>query len=143
MNFHVGITDKQWFDFLSARKPDEVNFWRPGAGPGFAALVQGEPFLFKLHAPDNFIVGGGFFVRFTRLPLSMAWDVFEEKNGCESLPALREQILRYRDRSGLPEKDLAIGCIVLAVPFFFERDMWMPVPSDWSPHIQQAKRYSA
>src|SRR6476619_379555 len=43
------ITDKDWFDSLSALQPDEVNFWQPGAPctpltrttrfPGFAPLA--------------------------------------------------------------------------------------------------------
>jgi putative restriction endonuclease len=36
----------------------EVNFWAPGAA-SFKALQFGELFLFKLHAPLNFVVGGG------------------------------------------------------------------------------------
>jgi putative restriction endonuclease len=44
-------------------------------------LQPGEPFLFKLHSPDNFIVGGGFFVRYSPLPIWLAWDAFQQKNG--------------------------------------------------------------
>ncbi len=40
---------------------DEVNFWQPGGNRLFRTLQIGEPFLFKLHSPDNFIVSGGFF----------------------------------------------------------------------------------
>ena len=38
---------------------DEVNFWQPSGGRRFHALEPGEPFLFKLHYPENAIVGGG------------------------------------------------------------------------------------
>ena len=38
---------------------------------GRFALEPGEPFLFKLHSPMNFIVGGGFFIRSERLPLTL------------------------------------------------------------------------
>ena len=75
MKFWVGVTDKNWFDYLSRINPDEVNFWKPG-GQGFGALDIGEPFLFKLHSPINKIVGGGYFVRSERIPLSLAWDAF-------------------------------------------------------------------
>ncbi len=39
------------------------------------------------------------------------------------------------------ELDLAIGCIVLTSPFFFEREDWIPVPRDWHRNIVQGKGY--
>ena len=36
-------------------------------------MDAGWPFLFKLHSPHNFVVGGGSFVRFTALPCFLAW----------------------------------------------------------------------
>jgi len=60
----IGITDYDWFLFLSALPGvDEVNFWQPGGRTNFRALQPGELFLFKLHAPRNFIVGFGVFAR--------------------------------------------------------------------------------
>ncbi len=62
MRAFVAVTDKDWYQFLAGRPNlDEVNFWQPSAATGFAALEPGEPFLFKLHSPGNYIVGGGFF----------------------------------------------------------------------------------
>lgn len=29
MKFWVGVTDNDWFQFLSREAPDEVNFWQP------------------------------------------------------------------------------------------------------------------
>jgi putative restriction endonuclease len=59
---YVGLTDRDWFNFLSRRAElDEVNFWQPRASTAFAALKLGEPSLFKLHSPDNYVVVGGFF----------------------------------------------------------------------------------
>jgi hypothetical protein len=56
---YVGLTDLRWFEFLSATAPiDEVNFWQPSGGRHFRALSAGEPFLFKLRSPRNYIVGG-------------------------------------------------------------------------------------
>ena len=72
MKFWVGVTDDDWFEYLRARVPDEVNFWQPSGRPATNALVEGTPFLFKLHSPNNFIVGGGFFVRFIPLPAAVA-----------------------------------------------------------------------
>jgi hypothetical protein len=81
MKLYIGVTDNHWFQFLSQLQPDEINFWQPGGKQTFAALSPGEPFLFKLHSPLNFIVGGGFFVRHSFLPVSLAWDAFGDKNG--------------------------------------------------------------
>ena len=67
MVMYVGVTDENWYSQLSEQKPDEVNFWNP-SGRTLKALQEGELFLFKLHAPRNYIVGGGFFVRFSALP---------------------------------------------------------------------------
>ena len=44
-------------------------------------LHRREPFLFKLHAPENYIVGGGFFATSSLLPASLAWQAFGVKNG--------------------------------------------------------------
>jgi hypothetical protein len=62
VNLYVGITDYDWFSFLAAQPDvDEVNFWQTGGRTNFPALRPGELFLFKLHSPRNFIVGGGFY----------------------------------------------------------------------------------
>ena len=59
MRFWVGVTDREWFEYLRVLGPDEVNFWQPSSRRLAEFLQPGVPFLFKLHAPDNFIVGGG------------------------------------------------------------------------------------
>jgi len=60
VNLYVGITDYDWFRFFSALPGiDEVNFWQPGGRTNFQALRPGELFLFKLHAPRNFILDVG------------------------------------------------------------------------------------
>jgi putative restriction endonuclease len=141
MKVWVGVTDRSWFEHLAALKPDEVNFWRP-SGPGeFHVLQPGEPFLFKLKSPNNFVVGGGYFVRYSRLPLSLAWAAFEQKNGASSLDQLRKSIRQYRhDDDAL---DPVIGCNVLAEPFFLPRSEWVPSPPSWSPNIVTGKSYDA
>ena len=96
MRLFVGVTDDQWFHFLARQTGcEEVNFWRP-SGTGFQALGEGELFLFKLHAPHHFIVGGGFFARALQLPLSLAWDSFGTANGVRDLPEMRRKIAKYR-----------------------------------------------
>ena len=62
VSLYIGITDYEWFRFLSLlQSVEEVNFWQPGGQTNFRALQPGELFLFKLHSPNNFIVGGGLF----------------------------------------------------------------------------------
>jgi putative restriction endonuclease len=142
VKFWVGVTDRDWFDFLAARQPDEVNFWQPSGGRLFRALQPGEPFLFKLHSPDNFIVGGGFFVRHAAIPISLAWESFGEKNGVSELKALRERVWKYRRREGeATTSDPVIGCSILAEPFFLPRNDWLPVPHTWAKNIVQGKTY--
>jgi putative restriction endonuclease len=135
----VGVTDKNWFELLSVLRPDEVNFWQPSGSRSFRVLRAGEPFLFKLHAPDNFIVGGGFFVRYSALPASLAWDAFREKNGVNSLVELGARIRQYRPASD--EIDPMIGCNVLAEPFFLGRDHWIPIPASFALNIVSGKSY--
>ena len=77
--------------------------------------------LFKLHAPRNFIVGGGFFTRFVHLPISLSWEAFGEGNGVRSLSEMRERIAKYRRVPIEPMENPKIGCILLAEPFFFQR----------------------
>ncbi|MBI5021477.1 MAG: HNH endonuclease [Ignavibacteriales bacterium] len=140
MNFYVAVTDNEWFTFLKQRKPDEVNFWRPG-GQTFSALSMGEPLLFKLHTPNSYIVGGGFFVRYTKLPLSMVWKVFGEKNGTDQHDVFIRKIFSYLNVDRQKISDPEIGCVVLGMPFFFERQDWILVPSNWSSNIVRGKRY--
>ncbi len=139
MIYYVGVTDNGWFEYLSEIKPDEVNFWRPGSQLNFRAIAQGAPFLFKLHSPLNYIVGGGFFVSHTFLPLSLAWEVFQEKNGTYGQLDLLKTINSLRADK---ERDPVIGCTVLTDPFFFEKDDWIEAPTDWKPNIVSGKRYS-
>src|SRR5258708_40156419 len=94
----VAVTDKNWFDQLSASAPyDEVNFWQPSGTTQFRALQPGELFLFKLRAPNNFVVGGGIFGHVSIAPLSLAWDAFGLKNGVSSRIEVRPRI-RSRGR---------------------------------------------
>lgn len=141
-NLYIGITDGDWYRFLSRRPElDEINFWQPGGRKQFRALKPGELFLFKLHSPDNYIVGGGFFTYSTLLPSSLAWEAFGDKNGAESLVQMRQRIEKYRRITTGRGQDYTIGNILLAGPFFFDRSHWIPMPKDWSRNIVQGKTY--
>lgn len=144
MRVFVAVTDHDWFTFhASSRSAEEVNFWRPSSDASFKALQLGELLLFKLHSPDNFIAGGGFFAKFLQLPLNMAWDVFRESNGARSLTEMRERIEYYKRSKIGPTENPTIGCIMLAEPFFWPRDAWIPTPRDFSLNIVQGKGYDS
>ena len=55
MKLWVGVTDPDWFAFLSRADVDEVNFWQPSATAPFVGLEPGTPFSFKLKRPYNHI----------------------------------------------------------------------------------------
>ena len=137
----VAVTDGDWFDHLRI-KPQltEVNFWSPSA-KNFKALEPGELFLFKLHAPRNFIVGGGVFAYANSLPCSLAWAAFGESNGADSLVEMRARIAKYRKMTSEDRADFAVGCRILTQPFFLPKERWIPVPDSWSSNIVSFKRY--
>jgi putative restriction endonuclease len=142
MKAFVGVTDREWWGFL--RRQDglaEVNFWQPSGRNTFRALAPGQPFLFKLHYPDNFIVGGGFFGTFSLLPVSLAWRTFGIQNGAGTLQEMRARIERLRRRPADRHEDYTIGCIILVEPFFLDRPDWVPAPADFAPNTVRGKGY--
>ncbi len=138
MKICVGITDKDWYEQLSRMEADEVNFWSPGS-KALANLQENDMFLFKLHYPDNFIVGGAFFVRFTLLPPFLAWDAFQLKNGVMSYDAFLERISKYRDKNRISE-NMQIGCTILTEPFWFRETEWIS-PKNWLRNTVRGKIY--
>jgi len=132
--------------FLRAVEPpiDEVNFWKPGSGTTFAALMPGEPLFFKLKAPYNAIAGFGYFAHFSRLPVSMVWDMYGEANGARSYGEMRQRLVRLRtrfDRTTDPKQDFWIGCILVNQPAFFEDRDWIRTPQDFKGQTVQGKVY--
>ena len=138
MKFYVGVTDNNWFRFLSERSPEEVNFWRPKNQNDFKAIGRGDLFLFKLHAPLNFVVGGGFLLKHEFLPLAMAWSTFGANNGLPDFPSFERAILNHREAA---EETNHLGCTVLVEPFFWPQAQWIPIPKDWSGNIVTGKTY--
>lgn len=139
MKIYLGVTDNNWYNYLSKIQPEDINFWQPGGNANFKVLNAGAPFLFKLKSPINKIGGAGFFSSQTFLPISIAWDVFGERNGCASFEEFKQMILQYRtDKENL---NPTIGCIVLTNPVFFKKEDWLDVPADWSKSIVQGKSY--
>jgi putative restriction endonuclease len=141
INLVVAVTDGDWFEMLRHRANlTEVNFWAPSPA-SFRALHPGELFLFKLHAPRNIIVGGGVFAHASVMPLSLAWEAFQEANGATSAQEMRARIAKYRRADPGDRGEFTIGCRILTQPFFFEEADWMAVPKSWSPNIVSFKTY--
>ena len=144
MKLYAGVTDHEWFDYLrSLPGVDEVNFWQPSPNTEFRALSKGDIFLFKLHKSpktrnQDLIAGGGIFASFSIIPISLAWEAFEQRNGAASYEEMRRRIAHFRRIPDNSLDDFQVGCIILTQPFFFEESMWFPAP-DWSPSIVRGK----
>jgi putative restriction endonuclease len=139
MRFWLGVTDNRWFRHVSRMASPEVNFWQPSARPPFSGLPEGTLFLFKLKAPNHHIVGGGHFVKYTRLPLMTAWSVFEQQNGTSSLSELRELIASHRKEP--TSLDTEIGCTVLTDVFYLPAERWIDVGARFHRSIMVGKTY--
>ncbi len=150
MKVYVGVTDKDWYEFLARLRErrraagddlEEVNFWKP-KGKLFKALQPGDLFLFKLHSPDNFIVGGGYFGHASVLPAPLAWEAFGQMNGALSFEEMQTRIVKYRPPSER-RPPFTIGCVLLQSPFFLEPSRWIPAPVDFHLNTVQGKGYDA
>ena len=144
MKVYVGVTDRDWYEFLR-RRPDteEVNFWQPSGGRRFGAIGPGDLFLFKLHYPENMIVGGGAFVSFDSFPAWLVWDAFQDQNGARSYGDMCRRIERYRKTRMSVAGTEQIGCIIIGNAFFLSETDWIPAPPDWAPNIVQGKTYDS
>ncbi|GAB3380764.1 HNH endonuclease [Lysobacter fragariae] len=133
MRFWLGVTDNQWFNFVSSHQCPEVNFWQPSARAPFVDLPEGTPFLFKLKRPNHHIAGGGHFVRHTRLPLSTAWDVFGQQNGADSLQEFIRLISGNRADPATLEAE--IGCTVVTDVFYLPQPRWVSAEGRFEKNI--------
>jgi putative restriction endonuclease len=95
-----------------------------------------------LKSPLNAIGGVGFFLSHTFLPMTIAWDAFRNRNGCETFDQFSKMILGYRG-ADKQEINPTIGCIVLTDPIFFREADWIETPSDWGKSIVQGKSYDS
>ncbi|WP_157267506.1 HNH endonuclease [Azohydromonas aeria] len=141
MKFWVGTTDNAWFKYQSKSGHDEVNFWQPNGAVAYKGLEPGSLFLFKLKKPHNHIAGGGFFVRSTELPLSVAWDTFGPKNGAASFSSFANSIRSIAQSEA--KSDPMIGCTVLTMPFFWPEGLWIREPLGWSGNIVRGRYYDS
>lgn len=142
MKFYTGVTDNRWYKYLAGQLDiDEVNFWHPNGSAPFNSAPEGTPFLFKLKRPHHHIAGGGFFVKYESLPLHLAWDAFGFKNGAASFDEFRSLIHSARARNDGTSGD--VGCSILAEPFFFPEEDWIPMSSDFSGSIVRGKFFDS
>ena len=142
MKAYVGVTDLDWFDFLSSRPwIREANFWRPHGASTFRVLQPGEPFLFKAKAPLNKVVGGAIFQEFVPLNISSAWEFFGEGNGVASLSELIDRIRSITGQSLDEIGDREIGCVMLRDVWFFPAREQLSAPKSFSPNIVQGKSF--
>ncbi|MBP7149406.1 MAG: HNH endonuclease [Acidobacteria bacterium] len=143
MHGYIANTDYDWYRFLRSQPDlDEVNFWQPSGSRGFHAIRPNEPFFFKLKSPHYAIGGYGFFAHASsRVPVSLAWEAFEAKNGAATQEEMRRRIARYRATPPRPFEDPLIGCLMIANPVFFDERDWVPQPRDWPANAVQGKTY--
>jgi putative restriction endonuclease len=145
MQGFVAVTDHDWFRFLSAQKDlDEVNFWQPGGPIPPKQLPVGAPVLLKLHKRDGGgIAGFGRFARFEPLPVWLAWEAFEHKNGLPDFRSFCKAIdtRRAPSRHTGPIEDHVIGCLMLSTPIFLPLPDAVEPPHDWSDNIVRGKYY--
>ena len=87
--------------------------------------------------------GFGLFAAFRRLSVREAWDAFGQANGAPTLADVVARIGKYvKTPPGEPlPRTHRIGCILLAAPVFFPREMWVPGPADWSDNTVTGKTY--
>ncbi len=138
----VANTDLEWFRYLAASEPDEVNFWQPSVAIPIR-LPRYAPWLFKLHVRDGGqIVGGGFFATFTSVTPRFAWESFAERNGAPTYQDFLRSLNRYSPRSIDPYVT-HIGSSVLLEPFFLPQELWVEPPTDWSRNLVRGKAYDS
>jgi putative restriction endonuclease len=145
---YVGNTDYDWYRCLRdlSEPPDEVNFWQPSGKRRFRAIQVGAPFFFRLKQPHCAIAGFGLFASSQLAPAWLAWRSFGVKNGAQTYTKMVRRIARYNpEMARLPVEragNAAIGCIMIAQPYFFPEDDWIEEPRGWQKPIVQGKTYS-
>jgi|GEM_PF-1444524 len=117
----ISVTDRGWFEQLRSSGLDEVNFWQPA--PSGVSAQPGTPWIFKLHYPENVIVGLGYFTYYTRMPISVAWETFGVGNGVRSYVEMLDRVKKYRP--SIVSAPQEVGCVVLSDPIFLDESDWI------------------
>lgn len=143
----IALTDHNWFKFLCNRSADgivdEVNFWQPKARRPMRKMVPGEPVFFRLKAPFHAIVGYGFFAHFQVVAVEEAWNIFDWRNGADTMVSFLERISSYRneDLSIAENRRKPLGCTILRDAHFWPHYRWLEWANNegWKPNIVQGK----
>jgi hypothetical protein len=128
--------------YAENRRCDRVDFRQPSPH-GFKAIPAGAPFFFRLDAPHKAIAGFGFFARYERVPVWLAWESFGDLNGTDTFAEMTARIEAIRRRTGSAllarPRDYEVGCIMISQPVFFAHDDWVADHADWQLRIQGGK----
>lgn len=140
MKVYVVVIDGDWFEMVCYFfEVDEFNVWKFIGMCFFCVFDLGEFYFFKLYSFYQFIVGGGFFVYFFNLFLSIVWEVFGICNGSCLFVEMNQCVECYV--CGFFVEELIIGCILLYSFFFFDWFDWIFVLDDFYLLIVQGKFY--
>ncbi|MER2107641.1 MAG: HNH endonuclease [Solibacillus sp.] len=116
MNGYIGITSREWFEFLAEHKiHNEINFWRKNTNQ-FKVLKQGEPFFFLVKnakgiKAERQVLGCATFERFETNTVQEAWDIYKEGNGDY---IFEDFIARMENMFKTKLQNEEIGCIILS-----------------------------
>ena len=115
----IALTDKNWFDHLKVKSNadsivDEANFWSPKAQTPPAKMDPGQPVFLRLKSPYYAIAGVGFYTAFHVLPMDEAWQLFQWRNGDDTVSDFYKRIRKYRrDETEDEILNKPLGCMVL------------------------------
>lgn len=114
MRGYVGITSRQWYEFLSERElAGEYNFWRKSISK-FKVLSKGDIFFFLVKnkryvKEERKVYGYGIFERYEVNTLEEAWEKYKKNNGMNSFTELSKVMYEIYGTVSKP----SIGCIIL------------------------------
>ena len=116
MNGYIGVTSREWFQFLSANDiHSEINFWRKNTNQ-FKVLEQGESFFFLVKnekgvKTEREVLGMATYERFEVNSVDEAWEKYREGNGDLEKESY---IVRMKAMFNADLTTSNIGCIILS-----------------------------
>jgi len=118
-----------WSELLAAKRQCPVK-----------ALQPGEPFLFKLYSPHDFVVRWRLLQPLHNSSGESCLEVLRTRERRTDEQEMRARVEHYRRVTPNPTEDYTIGCILPQSPFFFQRNDWVHAP-DWSRSIVRGERF--
>ncbi|MER1985732.1 MAG: HNH endonuclease [Solibacillus sp.] len=116
MNGYIGITSREWFEYLVEHQiHNKINFWRKNTNQ-FKVLKQGEPFFFLVKnskgiKTERQVLGCAIFERFETSTVQEAWDKYKDGNGDQTFEGF---IARMEKMFKTNLQNEEIGCIILS-----------------------------